>query len=41
MAATNFAFSENWVGGKVAGMKTTFAIFNPTWTHILAPQYPH
>ena len=32
----NFVFRENWVGSKVAGMKTTFfAIFDPTWTHIL------
>ena len=35
----NFVFRENWVGSMVAGMKTTFfAIFNPTWNHILAPK---
>ena len=35
----NFVFWENEVGSKVAGMKTTFyTIFDPTWTHILAPK---
>ena len=42
MAVKNFVFRENWVGSKVAGMKTTFfAIFDPTWTHILAPKGPN
>ena len=42
MAVKNFVFKEHWVGSKVAGMKTTFfAIFDPTWTHILAPQGPN
>ena len=37
----NFGFKENWVGSWVAGMKTTFfAIFDLTWTHILAPKGP-
>ena len=37
MAVKNFAFRESWVGGEVAGMKTTFfATFDPTWTHSLA-----
>ena len=37
MAVKNFVFRENWIGNKVAGMKTTFvAIFDPIWTHILA-----
>ena len=35
----NLVFRENWVGSKVAGMKITFfAIFDPTWTHSLAPK---
>ena len=39
MAVKNFVFRENWVGSKVAGMKTNFfAIFDPTWTHSLAPK---
>ena len=32
---------ENWVGSEVAEMKTTFFdIFDPTWTHLLAPKSP-
>ena len=40
MAVPNFVSRGNWVGSKVvAGMKTTFfAIFDPTWTHLLAPK---
>ena len=39
MAVKNFVFWENWVGSKAAGIKTTFSvIFDPTWTHILAPK---
>ena len=39
MAVKNFVFRENWVGSKVAGMRTTFlVIFDPTWTYILAPK---
>ena len=35
-------FQQNWVGRKVAGMKKTFsAIFDPTWTHILARKGPN
>ena len=42
MAVKNFVFSENWVGSKVAGMKRTFfVIFDPTWTHSLAPKGPN
>ena len=41
MAVKNFVFRGKWVGGKVAGMKTTyFAIFDPTWTHILPQKGP-
>ena len=39
VAVKNFAFRENWVDSKVVGMKAPFfAIFDPTWTHILAPK---
>ena len=42
MAVKNSAFRDYWVGSKVAGMKTTFfAIFDPTWTHSLAPKAPN
>ena len=42
MAVKNFVFRENWIGSKVVGMKTTFfAIFNPTWTHMLLPIGPN
>ena len=43
MVVQKFVFRENWVGSKVvAGMKTTFfAIFDPIWTHILAPKDPN
>ena len=50
MAFKNFVFSVgskrlisiDWVGSKVAGMKTTFfALFDPTWTHIVAPKGPN
>ena len=42
MAVKNFVFRDNWVGSKVAGIKTTFfAIFDPTWTHSLAPKDPN
>ena len=41
MALKNFSFRKNWVGSEVAGMKITlFAIFDPTWAHILAPKKP-
>ena len=41
MALKNFSFRENWVGSEVAGMKKAFfAIFDPTWAHILAPKRP-
>ena len=39
MAVENFVFRENGVGSKVAGMKTIFAILDPTWD-ILAPEGP-
>ena len=40
MVVQKFVFRENWVGSKVvAGTKTTFfAIFDPIWTHIMAPK---
>ena len=42
MGVKNFVFRENWVGSKVADMKTTFfVIFDPTWTHILPPKDPN
>ena len=42
MAVKNFAFRQNWIGSKVAGMKKAFfAIFDPTWTHILAQKGPN
>ena len=38
----NFIFRKNWVGSEVAGMKIAFfVIFDPTWTHILAPKGPN
>ena len=44
MALKNFSFRKNFfflVGSEVAGMKITFfAIFDPTWAHILAPKRP-
>ena len=42
MVVQKFVFSVNWVGNKVvAGMKTIFfAIFDPIWSHILAPKDP-
>ena len=41
MALKNFSFREHWVGIEVAGMKIAFfAIFDPTWAHILAPKRP-
>ena len=33
MTLKNFVFKENLVGSKVAGMKTFFAIIDPTLTH--------
>ena len=42
MTVKNFDSRESWVGSKVASMKTTFfAIFDPIWTHILAPKGPN
>ena len=42
MAVKNFIFRENWVHSEVVGMKTTFfAIFDPTWSHTLAPKGPN
>ena len=43
MVVQKFVFRKNWVGRKVvAGMKTIFfAIFDPIWTHILAPKDPN
>ena len=39
MALKNFSFRKNWVGIEVAVMKIAFFdIFDPTWTHILAPK---
>ena len=42
MAVKNFVFREVSIESKVAGMKTTFlAIFDPTWTKILAQKGPN
>ena len=43
MAVKNPVFRKNWVGSKVTSMKKTtfFAIFDPDWTHILAPKGPN
>ena len=41
MAVKNFVFRQDWVGRKVAGMKKSFAIFDPNWTHILALKSPN
>ena len=42
MVAKSFAFRQDWVGRKVAGMKKTFfAIFDPACTHILALKSPN
>ena len=42
MALKNFIIMENWVGREVAGMKIAFfAIFDPTWTYMLAPKGPN
>ena len=41
MALKNFSFRKNWVGSEMAGMKITFfAIFDPTYAHILAAKRP-
>ena len=43
MDLKNFFFRENWVGSEATGMKIAyifFAIFDPTWTQILAPKRP-
>ena len=38
MVVKNFVFRQDWVGRKVAAMKKKifFAIFDSTWTYILA-----
>ena len=42
MAVKNLVFRKNWVGSEVANMKIAiFAIFDPTWSHILAPTGPN
>ena len=43
MTLKNFSFRENWVRMiEMVGMKIAFfAIFNPTWAHILAPKRPN
>ena len=42
MAVKNFVFRKNWVGSEVASMKIAFfGIFDPTWSHILAPTDPN
>ena len=40
MVVQKFVFRENWVASKVVvGVKTIiFAIFDPIWSHILAPK---
>ena len=41
MALENFSFKENWVENELTGMKIAFfAIFDPTWAHILAQKRP-
>ena len=41
MVVKNFVFRQDWVGGKVAGMRKPFLVFfDPTWTHILALKNP-
>ena len=41
MVPKNFCFRESWVGSEVTGMKIAiFAIFDPTWTDILAQKRP-
>ena len=38
MTVKNFVFRKNYVGSEVAGMNIAFfIIFDPTWSHILAP----
>ena len=37
MAVKNFVFTQKQVGRNV----TFFVIFDPTWTHILAPKGPN
>ena len=43
MIVKNFVFRQDWFGRKVAGLKKKnfFAIFDPTWTHILAQKGPN
>ena len=42
MALKNFVLMEKWLGSEVAGMKIVFfSIFDPIWTHILAPKDPN
>ena len=41
MAVKKFVLRENWVRSKVAGTKTFFAIFDPSWTHTLVPKSPN
>ena len=39
MAVKDFVFMKNWIESVVASMKIAFfAIFDPTWAHILAPK---
>ena len=41
MALKNFFCRVNWIESEVAGTKiTVFVIFDPAWTHILAPKGP-
>ena len=38
MTVKNFVLGKSWVGSEVASVKKAFfAIFDPIWTHILAP----
>ena len=42
MAVKNFVFRENWIDSKAVGIEATFfAIFDPTWTHILTSKDPN
>ena len=42
MVVKNVVFRKNWVESEVASMKKAFfVIFDPIWTHILAPTDPN
>ena len=42
MVVNNFVYRQDWVARNVAGIKNPFfAIFDPTWTHILVLKSPN